>query len=153
MLLERYCFLGDGVLPHTSSRAIIRVDFGLMKEGGGKTGEGVRDSAGHGELADFLLKKNLSSRRDRYKLGIVLRTWAGCMKMGFRKTCEEGDWEPSRGCACRNSASLHKPVYGAQMAYMAARGWRYGSDAGGVFRALYRYDAAGLCGLSLADVS
>lgn len=113
-LSERLCFLGDGVLTPTSSRAIIREDFGQMKEGCGKMGRGFRDSAERGELADFLLKKSLSSRWDRCEFAIVPKMWESRIKMVFRKMCKEGDWEPSGSCACRNRSSLHKPAYEAR---------------------------------------
>lgn len=115
LLSARLSFLGDGVLAPTSSLAIMREDFGLMKEGCGKTGsKDCWDSAELGELASFFFENSLSSRRERCELGMVLKTWESCIKMVFRQTCEKRDWELPGGSACRNSVSHHKTVYGAQ---------------------------------------
>lgn len=93
LLSARLSFLGDGVLTRTSSLAIMRVDFGLMKEGCGKTGSEDRwDWAGRGDLVGFLFENSLSSRWERCEFAMVLKTWESCIKMAFRKMCEKRDW-------------------------------------------------------------
>lgn len=73
-LSERLCLLGDGVHTHTSSLAIMREDFGLMKEGCGKTGSGdCWDTAGREKLAGFFLESSLSSRWERCEFVMALK--------------------------------------------------------------------------------
>lgn len=58
--------------------------------------------------------KKRSSRWRRCELAIVPARWEGCIKMTFRRMCENGDGELPGGCAHRNRFVLHKPVHGTK---------------------------------------
>lgn len=134
LLSARLSLLGDGVLTHTSSLAIMRVDFGLMKEGCGKTGsEDCWDRAGRGDLAGFLFENSLSSRWERCEFAMALKTWESCIKMVFRKMCEKRDWGVGYP-AVRTQKWFLSPQGCIQraMAFMTEQGWRYGYVAEGI---------------------